>query len=221
MVQISIDDNFRNSCPAFKGAGLHAKFTNSAFSEGLWKEISLVTENCRKAFTTESIKDIPAISSTRSAYRTFGKDPSRYRPSGESLIRRILQGKPLYQINAAVDLINLASIEYGYSIGGFDLCKIRGKKVALGIGEAGEPYEGIGRGKLNIENLPVYRDAAGGIGTPTSDNERTKLSLGTTELLALVNGYDGDDANIRRCAERIEELLYKYANCTCCRIFTY
>ncbi len=221
MVQISIDDNFRTSCPTFKGAGLHAKFTNSAYCEDLWKEISLVTEKYRRTFTTESIKDIPAISSTRNAYRTFGKDPSRYRPSGESLMRRILQGKSLYQINTAVDLINLASIEYGYSIGGFDLCKIRGEKVALGVGEVGEPYEGIGRGTLNIENLPVYRDETGGIGTPTSDNERTKLSLDTTELLALVNGYDGDATNIRRCADRIEELLYKYANCTHCRIFTF
>ena len=44
----------------------------------------------------------------------------------------------------------------------------------LGVGKAGEPYEGIGRGTINIEGLPVYRDQIGGVGTPTSDNERTK-----------------------------------------------
>ena len=35
----------------------------------------------------------------------------------------------------------------------------------LGIGKSGEPYEGIGRGELNIEGMPVYRDAMGGIST--------------------------------------------------------
>ena len=39
--------------------------------------------------------------------------------------------------------------------------------------------------------MPVYRDAVGGIGTPTSDNERTKISLDTTHLLAIMNAYSG------------------------------
>ena len=60
-----------------------------------------------------------------------------------------------------------------------------------GIGKADEPYEGIGRGPLNIAGMPVYRDATGGIGTPTSDNERTKLELDSTHLLAIINGYSG------------------------------
>lgn len=42
---------------------------------------------------------------------------------------------------------------------------------------------------LNIHCLPVYRDDAGGIGTPTSDNERTKLDLDTTRLLMCINIY--------------------------------
>mgnify|MGYP000747919632 CR=1 FL=1 len=86
---------------------------------------------------------------------------------------------PSYQIDTLVDLINLVSIRYGYSIGGFDADKIQGDTLVLGIGKSGEPYEGIGRGELNIEGMPVYRDAMGGIGTPTSDNERTKLEAGT------------------------------------------
>lgn len=92
-----------------------------------------------------------------------------------------------------VDLINLASIYSGHSIGGFDLDKIQGDRLVLGIGKAGEPYEGIGRGELNIEGMPVYRDAVGGVGTPTSDNERTKISEGTTHLLAIMNGYSGSE----------------------------
>ena len=119
--------------------------------------------------------------------------------------------KDLYQIDTAVDLINLASIAYGYSIGGFDAGKIVGDTLVLGIGREGEAYEGIGRGPLNIAGLPVYRDNQGGIGTPTSDHERTKLTLSTTHLLALVNGYDGNREQVLACAEYMQELLKKYA----------
>ena len=142
----------------------------------------------------------------------------RYRPSNEQLVRRTLQGKDLYQVDTAVDLINLASMKYGHSIGGFDRDKIEGETITLGIGKAGEPYEGIGRGVLNIEGMPVYRDAVGGIGTPTSDNERTKMSIGTTHLLALVNGYDGNQEQTRACADFIVELMEKYAKGTNCRV---
>ena len=124
----------------------------------------------------------------------------------------MLQGKSLYQIDTLVDLINLASIAYGYSIGGFDADKFHGDTLTLGVGRAGEPYEGIGRGMINIEGLPVYRDADGGVGTPTSDNERTKIDLQTTHLLVLINGYDGNEQRVRENAEFIQQLLRKYCD---------
>ena len=108
-------------------------------------------------------------------------------------------------------LINLVSIASGYSIGGFDADKFEGNTLTLGIGRAGEPYEGIGRGELNIEGMPVYRDAVGGVGTPTSDNERTKLSLSTTHLLVIVNGYDGDVPHLQETVAYMQSLLEKYA----------
>ena len=160
--------------------------------------------------TTESLKDMSGIAATRKVYRSCGKDPSRYRPASEALIRRLLQGKELYQRDTLVDLVNLASIAYGYSIGGFDADKFQGDTLTLGVGKAGEPYEGIGRGTINIEGLPVYRDQIGGVGTPTSDNERTKMEMNTTHLVVLINGYDGNEANVRANAEYIQTLLKKY-----------
>lgn len=120
------------------------------------------------------------------------------------------QGR-LYQIDTLVDLINLVSLRTGYSIGGFDADKIQGDSLELGIGRAEEPFEGIGRGTLNIEGLPVYRDRAGGIGTPTSDNERTKMGLETRRILAIVNGYNGREG-LAEAAGMIQELLRKYAD---------
>ena len=101
----------------------------------------------------------------------------------------------------------------GYSIGGFDADKIEGTTLTLGIGQANEPFEGIGRGVLNIEGLPVYRDHRGGIGTPTSDNERTKMGLETTHILAVINGYSGSDG-LQEAAEMTLQLLQRYASAT-------
>ena len=118
-------------------------------------------------------------------------------------------------MNTAVDVGNLVSIDYGYSVGCFDYDKISGNKITLGVGKAGEPYEGIGRGVLNIEHMPVYRDGIGGIGTPTSDNERTKMSLATTRMLAVVNGYDGDRAKMEECLKFMVAAYTKYLGAQC------
>lgn len=189
---------------------MEAKVKNSPYCQELWDEIHALGEKYKQTLTTETLKEISGIAATRKVYRACGKDPSRYRPASEALIRRMLQGKTLYQIDTLVDLINLASIAYGYSIGGFDADKFVGDTLTLGVGKAGEPYEGIGRGMINIEGLPVYRDEKGGVGTPTSDNERTKMELNTTHLVVLINGYDGNEEKVRENAEYIQDLLKKY-----------
>lgn len=210
MMHFIISDEIRKACPQFRGLAILADVHNTAYCEPLWQEIEHFTQEYRQRYTTESIKTMRPIQATREAYKRCGKDPSRYRPSAEALCRRILKGSPLYQIDTLVDLINVVSIASGYSIGGFDADKIEGDTLTLGIGKAGEPYEGIGRGELNIEGMPVYRDARGGIGTPTSDNERTKLTLQTTRLLTIINGYSGEDG-LREAGDYMQELLRRYA----------
>ncbi len=244
MINIQVSTELRERCPEFVGAAVFASVRNSAAAPTLWEHIDRFIADYRLRFTPDSIKEMPSIQATREAYRRCGKDPSRYRPSGEALVRRTLKGHDLYRVSTLVDLINLASIAYGYSIGGFDADKISGNEpnmvstensstlqsvgandntpsgsspsvninLVLGIGREGEPYDGIGRGPLNIEGLPVYRDAIGGIGTPTSDHERTKLTLQTSHLLTIVNGYDGNRENVLACAHFLQELLRQYAD---------
>ncbi|MFC2334134.1 MAG: B3/4 domain-containing protein [Prevotella sp.] len=211
-MNIVVSSEIQSICPEFVGACVEARVSNSPYCQPLWDEINAMGSKYRSMLTTESLKQLPGIAATRRVYRACGKDPSRYRPASEALIRRLLMGKSLYQIDTLVDLTNLASIAYGYSIGGFDADKFDGETLTLGIGRAGEPYEGIGRGLINIEDLPVYRDATGGVGTPTSDNERTKLTLQTMHLVVLINGYDGNEADVKANAEYIQELLRKYCN---------
>ncbi len=209
-MKVIVSKEIETVCPSFVGACVEAKVENCPYCKELWDEINALGEKYRQTLSTETLKRMSGIEATRRVYRACGKDPSRYRPASEALIRRMLQGKTLYQIDTLVDLVNLASIAYGYSIGGFDADKFKGDTLTLGVGKAGEPYEGIGRGMINIEGLPVYRDADGGVGTPTSDNERTKISLGTNHTVVLINGYDGNEEQVRKNAEFIQSLLKKY-----------
>lgn len=209
-MKVIVSNEIERVCPGFVGACVEADVVNSPYCEGLWEEIHALGEQYKATLTTESLKEMSGIAATRRVYKVCGKDPSRYRPASEQLIRRMLQGKELYQIDTLVDLINLASIRFGYSIGGFDASKFVGDTLTLGIGRAGEPYEGIGRGMLNIEGLPVYRDAVGGVGTPTSDNERTKITIDTRHLVVLINGYDGNEEQVRANAEFILDLVRRY-----------
>lgn len=211
-MKIIVSEEIASVCPGFVGACVDAEVENTSFSQALWDEIHEMEERFRSELTTESLKEQSGIAATRRVYKACGKDPSRYRPASEALIRRMLQGKELYQINTLVDLINLASIAYGYSIGGFDAGKFVGDTLTLGIGREGEPYEGIGRGMINIHGLPVYRDAEGGVGTPTSDHERTKITMDTRHLVVLINGYDGKAERVEANARFIQELLRRYAH---------
>ena len=194
----------------YEGYRITRKVVNTAYCKELWQEIEALGNRYRAELTTESLKQMTSIAATRRVYKACGKDPSRYRPASEALIRRVLQGKKLYQRDTLVDLVNLASIAFGYSIGGFDADKFVGDTLTLGVGREGEPYEGIGRGMINIHGLPVYRDAEGGVGTPTSDHERTKMTIDTRHLVVLINGYDGNEERVRKNAEYIQTLLQKY-----------
>ena len=96
-MNIIVEDKIESVCPSFVGACVEADVENSEYSEELWRLIDEQGETFRNTLTTESLKDISAIAATRRVYKACGKDPSRYRPSSEARIRRMLQGKKLYQ----------------------------------------------------------------------------------------------------------------------------
>ena len=208
MVNISVSPLIFNVCPHFAFSAIQCKVRNSPYNEELWQQITEFSEIFASETTLNAINKLPNIFETREVYKKLGKDPNRYRPSAEALCRRIVKGIPLYQINTLVDLINLVSLKTGYSIGGFDVDKVEGD-VMLGVGKADEKFEAIGRGMLNIEGLPVYRDDIGAIGTPTSDEERTKITPETTNLLMIINGYSGKNG-LEEATEYAKGLLNKY-----------
>lgn len=211
MIQIILSKEITDKCPDLHVLALECMVRNTPSDEQLWQEIEKKEAFVRQTVQLEQINKWPPIRATRQAYKSLGKDPNRYRPSAESLHRRIVRTLPLYRVDTLVDLINLVSIHSGYSIGGFDKNKIQGGELTLGVGQEGELYHGIGRGILNITGLPVYRDKAGGIGTPTSDEERTKITPDTTNLLMIINGYSGLPGLIE-AGEYAAALLRRYAS---------
>lgn len=212
-MKITVEDRIREICPAMQIALIRAKVINIPTSDELWSEISEASQRIRDSYELSWINKRPAIVATRNLYKRLGKDPNRYRVSSEALCRRVVKGMELYRIDTLVDLINLISMGSGYAIGGFDADKIQGDEVRLGVGEAGEKFEGIGRGLLNIEGLPVYRDAVGGIGSPTSDEERTKITLQTTRLQMQINAF-GEEMPLTDTVKWTVGLLEKYAQAT-------
>lgn len=209
MIRIAISDIIKEKCPELRIATIECPVENSEFHPELWEEINQLETSLRNQYKLEDINKIENIRATRQAYKALGKDPNRYRPSAEALCRRIIRGISLYRINTLVDLINLISLKTGYSIGGFDADLIQGD-ATLGVGQENEIFQAIGRGLLNIENLPVYRDREGGIGTPTSDEERTKISLSTNRLLMIINAYSGPEG-LEETVDYTKTLLTKYA----------
>ena len=211
MLSIIQSPEFTTHVPNFIGAYIEAQVLNSPTPSALWSEIEAAGETLAAHYTTDTLKSQSGIAATRAAYKSCGKDPSRYRPASEQLARRILQGKSLYSVDTLVDLGNLVSIASGYPTGLLDADRITGDQLTLGIGCAEEVYEGIGRGTLNIEGLPLYRDAVGGVASPTSDSTRTMLSPDTTHLLFIINGYDGDRQQVERTLDYALNLLRRYA----------
>lgn len=192
MVKLSINSEFRNLWPEVKLVCISCEVSMSEKDERLWEKIDELSAKIRSSRKIEDVSRLPAISSSRKAYKALGKDPARYRLSAEALMRRVIKGNSLYQINNVVDVVNLASVTSGFSIGGYDLDRIEGN-ITLGVGHTNEPYAAIGRGELNIESLPIMRDDKGAFGSPTSDSVRTCVTMETKRFLMVYFGFGAHD----------------------------
>lgn len=208
---LKIENEFAGKLPGYRVILMECNVSNSETSPALKEAMDKLAEDIAGRYKVEDINKRPPIAATRQAYKVCGKDPNRYRPSQEQLMRRIVRGLGLYNVNSLVDTGNILSLEAGCSVGCFDAAKIQGDTLTVGIGKPEEPYEGIGRGPLNIEGLPVVRDAAGGIGTPTSDNERTKIDTDTSRLVMTIHLFD-PEVDSKSVTEMAAALFTRYCS---------
>jgi DNA/RNA-binding domain of Phe-tRNA-synthetase-like protein len=205
---VRIDEELKKKCPRAALGCVWAGVTAGAASAELLAEMDAAVAKISALPVPKAVLEEPAVLATRRGYKALGKDPARYRGSAEALLRRVISGKGLPQINTVVDVINLVSVESRLPVGLYDLAQVRGE-VLFRAGRAGETYKGIGKYDLNLENLPLFADAQGPHGSATSDSERTMVTPGTTEVLAILVSFAGAEA-LPAWTERLQELLEKY-----------
>lgn len=207
---LKIDEEMKRLWPAVRVGCFQYKVKIEKKNEDMWtylkKDIYKKTKN---AIFDYGVNDIPNIKQSRMSYKAFGKDPSRYRVSSEALIRRIGQGKGLYEVNTVVDVNNLISVESGFSAGSYDADKI-GDELIFRVGREDETYQGIGKDEVNIANLPVLSDYEGAVGSSTSDSRRAMITEDTKEVLTLIYSFSDND-DLEKAIEYGEEYLVKYA----------
>jgi DNA/RNA-binding domain of Phe-tRNA-synthetase-like protein len=189
-MKVSIDTELKAKCPRVALACVTAEVLAGPTPEALDTELRGCEEKVLKLAEPKAVLEAAAILATRAAYKALGKDPARYRGSAEALLRRVIAGKGLPRINNVVDVINLVSAESRLPVGLYDLAHVEGD-ILFRAGRAGETYKGIGKYDLNLEGLPVFCDAAGPHGSPTSDSERTMVTLETKQVIAILISFGG------------------------------
>jgi DNA/RNA-binding domain of Phe-tRNA-synthetase-like protein len=208
-MHVSIDPDLKRAVPGLALGVIHTPVHVSASNPDLWAAMTSRAEALAGSLTIDAIAGVPNVKALRRGYRAVGKDPSRYRGSQESLLRRILKGQGLYQVNTVVDINNLVSLHSMHSAGSFDLDRVCGD-IVFRIGRQDESYKGIGRDIINVSDLPVFADQLGPFGSPTSDSERAMVRLDTVSLLMVITSFAGD-AGLERNIDYACSLLQTYA----------
>jgi DNA/RNA-binding domain of Phe-tRNA-synthetase-like protein len=179
--------------------------------EGLASEMDAVCARVRGAFTVEALAEHAPIRAVREMFRRWGLDPSKYRPSSEALMRRVVQGKGLYRMSNVVDIGNVGSIETGWPFGCYDRGKLR-PPIAFRHGAAEEKYEGIGKRMWHLEGRPVLADASGPFGSPISDSTRSMITESAKGVMVVIYAPAGTaDFTLQNALDRLADRLSRFA----------
>ena len=195
-MRLQLDDSLKTRIPGvtfgmvtIQGVTVHER------DERLWQQVEMVSRQQARDFVLDRLGEYEQIAAVRGLQKSFGFDPTRYRPSSEALLRRVLKGSGLHQINSAVDVNNLCSLEFLLPMCIYDLRHVQGQ-VVVRVGEPGEEYPGIGRQVFQIVNKVIIADEQGVMGSTVSDSERTKVTTETKNILLAIYAPTGKDPRI-------------------------
>ena len=193
-MKVAIEREILEKLPHFNvvAYSMDIKLMDSAIIED---EIKKYESMIKEEYSLEEVLNIPLIKEARDSYKALGKDPSRYRLAVESLYRRLVKGYGLYRINNLVDAGNILSIKLARSTAILDYDKIVGD-VSIRLGRGTDEYYGIGRGQINVSNIPVYVDGIGPFGSTTSDTERTMITDTTKKILVFVICFSENEIDV-------------------------
>lgn len=208
-MKIRISESILNKLPNFDIIALSMDVSYQENDDKVLSLINQYEQKIKEEYSLEDVLNIPLIKEARDSYKKLGKDPSRYRLACESLLRRLVKGNNLYIINNLVDVGNILSIDCNRSVAVLDYDKIEGD-ILIRLGKASDIYEGIGRGLINVENIPVYEDCVSPFGSTTSDTLRTSITKDTKKILLFIVCFG--DSNKERDLNKAVELYQKYCN---------
>ncbi|MEO8668868.1 MAG: phenylalanine--tRNA ligase beta subunit-related protein [Bauldia sp.] len=94
---------------------------------------------CRALWGGTELSEIPGVAAWRRAYRAFGIKKTSYRSSVERLVKNVLAGRSLPEINGFVDAYNAVSLTHVTPAGADDLDKVLGD-VAFRFSRPGDSF---------------------------------------------------------------------------------
>jgi DNA/RNA-binding domain of Phe-tRNA-synthetase-like protein len=139
-----------------------------------------VAASARATGTVETLPRNPAVAALRRLFKAAGCDPSRYRPSSEALLRRLLKGDELPVIGPLVDLNNCLSAQLAVPCCVMDEAALE-PPFTFRAGRAGETYESL-RGPFELAGRPLLVDGRGPCDTPITGNVRVKVQPKTRSV---------------------------------------
>ena len=161
---------------------------------------------------------VPGADAARTIFRALGLDPTKRRPSSESLLRRALRDMEQPHVNNVVDALNLVSLRTLLPLGLYDAARIGGDVTAR-VGRDGESYDALTGKPLALAGRPLLADAQGPFGTPITDSVRTSITPATTSAAVyLYAPLDADEGQLRDHAEFAAACLRDYCDGAACAI---
>jgi len=174
---------------------------------------NLVFDEVRSTFKLEELKNNPIVRAYRDFFWALKIDPTKTRPSGEALLRRVLRGKDIPQISSAVDAYNLASLKTIIPISGFDLDTIT-PPLHIRFSKKGDMFQGIGTqpSKQLNQNLLLVTDKRQVLCIyPHRDADATKITGKTANILLV--GYGAPEVSKNQVVKAVK-LALSYINTT-------
>lgn len=218
----------RMQLPLYWSAGVAKKFPQLAVGVGSITNVVVERENGKikelkrtvyaevkaRYGDVETLKDNPVVRAYRDFYWKLDIDPTKTRPSGEALLRRVLHGNELPTISTAVDAYNLASMKTIIPISGFDMERLN-PPLNVRFAEKGEEFTGIGMDKpiLLTDKILVLADSKRVLCIyPHRDADYTKITEKTKNVL--IAGYGVPGISAQQLEEAVKTAL-EYIQVAC------
>jgi DNA/RNA-binding domain of Phe-tRNA-synthetase-like protein len=189
-MMVNLDSRLRSRLPNLKLIVIRYEgCTVSRSPHPFLGRFHLFLEHLRMEHEPEKISQLPPIRQWREAFRRLGASPSRYRPSAEALLRRVLKGEAIHEVNSAVDVNNFFSLKYLLPAGIYDADALEGSVTAT-VGKAGDRYPALNGRDVSMENKLLLCDDKGPFGSPYVDSARSAVTEKTARCLQVIFHLD-------------------------------